>query len=63
MSSDKLTVRDVSSWIDNDEGLYVWWKRSRLGKGRFIRENRAELEEAIRSVLDGTKKAHHLLYG
>lgn len=54
-------------WIDNDEGLYDWyrqWCRSnRGGKSAFIRANRAEIDAAINPVLNGTKQAHHLKYG
>lgn len=54
---------DRSQWIDNDEGLYDWWKSTRLSKREFIRQNRAEIDAAIRPVLEGTKPAHHLKYG
>jgi len=49
--TDRLTVSDIGQWIDNDEGLYSWWKSSRQNKRLFIRENRAELESCIRKVL------------
>lgn len=52
MKNSKLTTSDIGQWIDNDEGLYVWWKQSRQKKSRFIKENRDELIRAIRSVLD-----------
>ena len=58
----RLTVDDISQWIDNDEGLYNWHRSSRQPKRLFIRENRTELERAIRAVLDGTKPAHHLAH-
>lgn len=48
----KLTASDINQWIDNDEGLYLWWRRSRQSKKAFIKENRAELEACIRRVLD-----------
>lgn len=50
-------------WINNDEGLYCWWKSSRLPMGKFIKENRQELDQAINSVLHGNKPAHYLRYG
>jgi hypothetical protein len=37
-------------WINNDEGLYNWWKSSRLSMREFIRENRAELDATIRAA-------------
>ena len=50
-------------WIDNDEGLYDWWKSSRLPKREFIRQNRAEIDAAIERVTSGDKPAHYLKYG
>ena len=50
-------------WIDNDEGLYDWWKSSRLSKREFIRANRAEIDAAITPVISGDKRQHHLKYG
>ena len=52
-------------WINNDEGLYDWWRSSefRGNINKFIRANRAEIDEAISPVLEGTKSAHHLKYG
>ncbi len=50
-------------WIDNDEGLYDWWKSSRLSKREFIRQNRAEIDAAIQNVTSSAKPAHYLKYG
>ena len=60
-----MNDRERSQWIDNDEGLYDWWRssRPRVSKARFIRENRVEIDAAIQPVLSGTKPAHHLKYG
>ena len=58
-----MSDSERGQWIDNDEGLYLWWKRSRQSKRVFIRENRAEIDAAIRPVVEGTKPAHHLAYG
>ncbi len=52
MSAARLTLEDLRQWVDNDEGLYNWWRSSRMGQRQFIRENRAEIEAAVRSVLD-----------
>lgn len=60
---DNLTVQDIGQWIDNDEGLYRWWKSSRQAKRAFIRDNRAELESCINRVRTGNKPAHYLAYG
>lgn len=42
-----LSVSDIGQWIDNDEGLYLWWKRSRQRKKEFIKENMKELKGYI----------------
>jgi hypothetical protein len=52
-----------AQWIDNDEGLYDWWRSSRQNKQAFIRENRTEITEVINRVLDGDKPPHYLKYG
>lgn len=38
---------EINLWIDNDEGLYNWWKESKQHKQEFIDENRDELTAAI----------------
>lgn len=58
-----MNDEDRRQWINNDEGLYDWFRRSRLPLRRFIRENRAEIDAAIRPVVDGSKPSHHLKYG
>ena len=63
MSRDRLNDEERAQWIDNDEGLYDWWRSTRLSKREFIRQNRAELDAAILPVLNGNKPAHHLKYG
>ena len=60
---DSLNDNDRSQWIDNDEGLYNWWRSSRRPKRAFIRENRSELDRCILNVRDGRKPAHYLAYG
>ena len=47
----KITIREIELWIDNDESLYLWWKRSKQSKRDFIKENREELEACINRVL------------
>lgn len=46
------TVADMEQWIDNDAGLYSWWKSSRLSKRAFIAENMEEIRAAIVRVRD-----------
>ena len=47
-------------WILNDEGLYHWWKSSRLSMRRFIRENRETLTSAIEAAGSGGAPDPHL---
>ena len=47
-----LNDHDRAQWIDNDEGLYNWWRSSGQSKRSFIRENRAELTEIINRALN-----------
>ena len=34
-------------WVLNDEGLYNWWKSSHQSISKFIRANRAEIDQYI----------------
>jgi len=52
MKNTRLNNADRDEWIDNDTGLYRWWKSSRLSKRDFIKENRVELDAAIIQVRD-----------
>jgi hypothetical protein len=68
--SSGVSLSDIEQWINNDEGLYDWWRSSRsektgkrMSKREFIRENRAELKSAIQKVISGDKPAHWLKYG
>lgn len=54
---------DREQWIDNDEGLYNWWRSSRQSKRQFIRDNKAEIDAAIENVTSNRKPAHYLAYG
>jgi hypothetical protein len=47
-----MNNRERELWVNNDEGLYLWWKRSRLSLRNFIRENREELDALILAVLN-----------
>jgi len=58
----RLNDRDRAQWIDNDEGLYNWKRSTRLSMHAFIREHRADIDEAINSVRNGIKPAHYLAY-
>jgi hypothetical protein len=63
MKNDRLTRDDIKQWVENDEGLYNWWKSSRMSLASFVKANRVELERAIRRVRSGEKPAHYLAYG
>lgn len=45
-------------WIDNDEGLYLWWKHSHQSMTRFIRENRQEIDDSITQQLNRWASRH-----
>lgn len=47
-------------WVNNDEGLYIWQRRSRLPMRQFLRENRTEIDQAINRVLDRKPTSHEL---
>ena len=57
-----MSNSEISQWIDNDEGLYNWWKSSRQSKTSFIKENKSELTQCIKNVTEGSKPAHYLAY-
>ena len=59
----QLNNQEREQWIDNDEGLYDWWKSSYMSKRDFIKVNRTEIDAAINNVLGGTKPAHYMKYG
>ena len=59
----KRNNRERQLWIDNDEGLYMAWKSSRLNKERFIKENREEIDTVIDNILSGRRRPHYLVYG
>lgn len=46
-----LNDADRREWVMNDEGLYQWWRSSRIGLSAFVRENRDELTRIILRAL------------
>lgn len=50
-------------WVNNDEGLYDWFKRSKLSMRAFIRSNRTTLDDCIDAVVNAEAPAHFLKYG
>jgi hypothetical protein len=65
MSNKRQTINDEDrrQWVENDEGLYRWYKSSHLPIREFIRRNRSEIDLVIENVRDGRKQAHYLAYG
>jgi hypothetical protein len=59
---DTINDTDRDQWIDNDEGLYNLWKRSRLAKRAFIRANRDLIDGAIEAMRSGRERQHYLAY-
>lgn len=51
-----MNQSELELWIDNDEGLYLWWKRSKQSKRNFIKENRQELKELLGGRMTGGYK-------
>jgi hypothetical protein len=47
----KIDYNEMRMWVDNDEGLYNWWKSSRQPISTFIKENAKEIRLIIRKVL------------
>ena len=45
-----MNDEDRDQWIDNDIGLYTWWKISKLSKRNFIRKFRSELDKIIANI-------------
>ena len=46
-----MNNRERELWVNNDEGLYGWWKESRQPMRTFIKDNRAEIDAAIARAL------------
>jgi hypothetical protein len=38
-------------WVMNDEGLYNWYRSSRMGLYEFVKQNREELTKIINKAL------------
>ena len=63
MSRNTINDNDRRDFVDNDEGLYDLWRRSCMGQYRWVRENRALIDEVIHNTRSGAKPAHYLKYG
>ena len=58
----RMNDSERSQWVDNDEGLYLEWRRSGLAKRAFVRKSRAMLDECIDRMVSGKEPAHFLAY-
>jgi hypothetical protein len=58
-----MNNNDREQWVNNDEGLYVMYKRSKQNMRSFIKTNKEMIDEIISNVVGGKKKAHYLIYG
>ena len=38
-------------WVNNDEGLYLWWKSSRTGLYTWVKDHRKEIDETINQII------------
>jgi hypothetical protein len=47
-----LSLTDLEEWVNNDEGLYSMWKSSRQSLRSFVKDNRAEITQAVEGVLN-----------
>ena len=51
-----LNDADREGWTLNDEGLYRWWRGTRLPMHRFIRAFRTDLDACINNQLHRKEK-------
>ena len=42
------TNKERKLWVQNNEGLYNWWKSSGLSLDKFVKENKDEINAAIK---------------
>jgi hypothetical protein len=49
-------------WVDNDEGLYRWWKQTRMTKRAFVRKYRPQIDLVINKIVSNEKPQHFLAY-
>ena len=52
----KRNDSERGEWVNNDEGLYDWWKSERISLTGFIEEHRSDIDAAIDRVLDKPPK-------
>lgn len=57
-----MNDKDRSQWVNNDEGLYLVCKRSKMSESRWIKENRALIDEVAKNVTENIQPASYLAY-
>ena len=58
-----MNNNDREQWVNNDEGLYVMYKRSKQNMRSFIKTNKEMIDRVIWNVVNDKDKAHYLIYG
>ena len=58
-----MNDQERKDWVNNDEGLYDRWRRSRQSIAAWVRANRELIDAVIANVSSGKQPAHHLKYG
>ena len=43
-----MNDQERTMWVQNEEDLYNWWRSTRQSITVFVRENRKEIDQAIR---------------
>lgn len=51
MKGNRLNNEERRLWTLNDEGLYNWFRSTRLSMTKFIKENREEIDKHIKKAL------------
>jgi len=42
-----MNNKEREMWVLNDEGLYNWWKASKMSMTKFIKENKDDLDQIL----------------
>lgn len=46
-----MNDKERAQWVDNHEGLYTWFKATRLTMRNFLRRYRSEIDKVINHAL------------
>ncbi len=63
MAKAKHNDEERRQWVLNDEGLYDWYRGTRMTVTAFIKAHRKEIDEVIDNVNSGARRQHYLKYG